>query len=419
MPASTSGAGVRAVDVFAEFEKNLVPFKKLVHEAIDQVASERTCTHCLAHEGVDAAVRSAVRVLLTGAAGFIGGRVCAALRADGHEVVAVDAHARRRARLGAELPDGLSPGRRPRRRRAGAAARRCRRGVPSGRRRGCRASTPPTRRPTPATTTTAQRYCWREMFAGRMSAAGAGVVDGGLRAGRLRRARCTVSSTRCRAPAPISTPACSSTAARSAVRNWRGGWSARTRRCGRAACTRRARPRRSTTRWRGRSPTGGSVVALRYHNVYGPGMPRDTPYSGVAAIFRSSLERGEAPRVFEDGGQMRDFVHVDDVAAANVAAVGSELGGFLPRSTSARAGRSRSWRSPPGCARPAGDRRPWSPGSTAAATSATSSPTRRRRPRSLGFRATIDPLDGLRRVRVRPAAGVTAWTSNRRGILAG
>ena len=67
--------------------------------------------------------------------------------------------------------------------------------------------------------------------------------------------------------------------------------------------------------------TGGSVVALRYHNVYGPGMPRDTPYSGVAAIFRSSLEKGEPPRVFEDGGQMRDFVHVDDVAAANVAAM--------------------------------------------------------------------------------------------------
>ncbi|KAA0110695.1 NAD-dependent epimerase/dehydratase family protein [Mycolicibacterium sp. P1-5] len=75
--------------------------------------------------------------------------------------------------------------------------------------------------------------------------------------------------------------------------------------------------------------TGGSVVALRYHNVYGPGMPRDTPYSGVAAIFRSSLEKGEPPRVFEDGGQMRDFVHVDDVAAANVASVRSEAGGFL------------------------------------------------------------------------------------------
>jgi dTDP-L-rhamnose 4-epimerase len=66
---------------------------------------------------------------------------------------------------------------------------------------------------------------------------------------------------------------------------------------------------------------GAAAVALRYHNVYGPGMPRDTPYSGVAAMFRSSLERGEPPQVFEDGGQMRDFVHVDDVARANLAAM--------------------------------------------------------------------------------------------------
>lgn len=62
--------------------------------------------------------------------------------------------------------------------------------------------------------------------------------------------------------------------------------------------------------------TGGRVTALRFHNVYGPGMPRNTPYAGVAAIFRSMLERGETPRVFEDGGQRRDFVHVRDVAAA-------------------------------------------------------------------------------------------------------
>ncbi|MFD5703842.1 NAD-dependent epimerase/dehydratase family protein [Streptomyces lasiicapitis] len=62
--------------------------------------------------------------------------------------------------------------------------------------------------------------------------------------------------------------------------------------------------------------TGGRAVSLRYHNVYGPGMPRDTPYAGVAALFRSALARGEAPRVFEDGGQRRDFVHVRDVAAA-------------------------------------------------------------------------------------------------------
>lgn len=66
--------------------------------------------------------------------------------------------------------------------------------------------------------------------------------------------------------------------------------------------------------------TGGSVASLRYHNVYGPGMPRDTPYAGVAAIFTSALRRGEAPRVFEDGGQRRDFVHVRDVAAATVLA---------------------------------------------------------------------------------------------------
>jgi dTDP-L-rhamnose 4-epimerase len=63
------------------------------------------------------------------------------------------------------------------------------------------------------------------------------------------------------------------------------------------------------------------VIALRYHNVYGPRMPRDTPYAGVASIFRSAIERGESPQVFEDGAQQRDFVHVSDVARANVAAL--------------------------------------------------------------------------------------------------
>ncbi|KHK98286.1 NAD-dependent dehydratase [Microbacterium mangrovi] len=67
--------------------------------------------------------------------------------------------------------------------------------------------------------------------------------------------------------------------------------------------------------------TGGRAALLRYHNVYGPRMPRDTPYAGVAAIFRSSLAAGRAPQVFEDGGQRRDFVHVRDVAAANLAAL--------------------------------------------------------------------------------------------------
>ena len=66
---------------------------------------------------------------------------------------------------------------------------------------------------------------------------------------------------------------------------------------------------------------GGRAIGLRYHNVYGPGMPRNTPYAGVAALFRSALARGQAPRVFEDGAQRRDFVHVRDVAAANLAAL--------------------------------------------------------------------------------------------------
>ncbi|MCW2839827.1 MAG: NAD-dependent dehydratase [Aeromicrobium sp.] len=75
------------------------------------------------------------------------------------------------------------------------------------------------------------------------------------------------------------------------------------------------------------------TIALRYHNVYGPGMPADTPYAGVAAIFRSSIARGEAPRVFEDGGQVRDFVHARDVARANVLAieqVGAHPAGLTP-----------------------------------------------------------------------------------------
>jgi dTDP-L-rhamnose 4-epimerase len=66
---------------------------------------------------------------------------------------------------------------------------------------------------------------------------------------------------------------------------------------------------------------GATVVALRYHNVYGPRMPRDTPYAGVASIFRSAIAAGRPPEVFEDGGQTRDFVHVRDVAEANALAL--------------------------------------------------------------------------------------------------
>ncbi|MFJ6574089.1 NAD-dependent epimerase/dehydratase family protein [Streptomyces sp. NPDC091292] len=67
--------------------------------------------------------------------------------------------------------------------------------------------------------------------------------------------------------------------------------------------------------------TGSTAVSLRYHNVYGPRMPRDTPYAGVASFFRSALEHGEPPRVFEDGAQRRDFIEVRDVATANTTAL--------------------------------------------------------------------------------------------------
>jgi dTDP-L-rhamnose 4-epimerase len=56
-------------------------------------------------------------------------------------------------------------------------------------------------------------------------------------------------------------------------------------------------------------------------------MPRDTPYAGVASIFRSSYAAGRPPRVFEDGGQRRDFVHVRDVARANLSALTAAASG--------------------------------------------------------------------------------------------
>ena len=100
-----------------------------------------------------------------------------------------------------------------------------------------------------------------------------------------------------------------------------------------------------------REHAGVTVTALRYHNVYGPRMPRDTPYAGVASIFRSALERGEAPRVFEDGGQRRDFVHVRDVARANALRVDRAHRRSTARSTSRADSRTpcSTWRprSPP------------------------------------------------------------------------
>ena len=75
--------------------------------------------------------------------------------------------------------------------------------------------------------------------------------------------------------------------------------------------------------------SGGTAVALRYHNAYGPHLPQGTPYAGVASLFRSALEKGQAPRVFEDGRQARDFVHVSDLARANLLAFDGGTPGTL------------------------------------------------------------------------------------------
>lgn len=68
---------------------------------------------------------------------------------------------------------------------------------------------------------------------------------------------------------------------------------------------------------------GIEAVALRLFNVYGPGQSLSNPYTGVLAIFASRLSNGHPPMIFEDGKQRRDFVHVQDVAAAFLLALGS------------------------------------------------------------------------------------------------
>ena len=63
------------------------------------------------------------------------------------------------------------------------------------------------------------------------------------------------------------------------------------------------------------------TVALRFFNVYGPRQALGNPYTGVLAIFASRYLNGRPPLVNEDGRQRRDFVHVQDVVRACVAAL--------------------------------------------------------------------------------------------------
>lgn len=66
---------------------------------------------------------------------------------------------------------------------------------------------------------------------------------------------------------------------------------------------------------------GLPVTALRFFNIYGTRQALSNPYTGVAAVFASRMLNGKQPLIFEDGEQMRDFVHVDDVVHANLLAM--------------------------------------------------------------------------------------------------
>lgn len=80
------------------------------------------------------------------------------------------------------------------------------------------------------------------------------------------------------------------------------------------------------------------VVALRYFNVFGSRQAVSNPYTGVAAIFAARLLNHHRPLIFEDGGQLRDFVHVSDIVQANILAM--EKSGADGQAVNIGAGRS-------------------------------------------------------------------------------
>jgi dTDP-L-rhamnose 4-epimerase len=58
------------------------------------------------------------------------------------------------------------------------------------------------------------------------------------------------------------------------------------------------------------------AVALRFFNIYGSRQALSNPYTGVAAIFSGRMLAGQVPAIYEDGHQLRDFVHVSDIVQA-------------------------------------------------------------------------------------------------------
>ena len=69
------------------------------------------------------------------------------------------------------------------------------------------------------------------------------------------------------------------------------------------------------------------TFALRYQNVYGPGQSLHNPYTGILAIFSNLARTSRKIRIFEDGAESRDFVHVGDVVRATKACITTSAGG--------------------------------------------------------------------------------------------
>lgn len=77
----------------------------------------------------------------------------------------------------------------------------------------------------------------------------------------------------------------------------------------------------------GGAALGLGAIALRYQNVYGPGQSLKNPYTGILSIFSTLLLQGKDVNIFEDGKESRDFVFIDDVVAATIAAIDSDVTG--------------------------------------------------------------------------------------------
>jgi dTDP-L-rhamnose 4-epimerase len=70
------------------------------------------------------------------------------------------------------------------------------------------------------------------------------------------------------------------------------------------------------------------AVALRFFNIYGSRQALNNPYTGVAAIFSGRMLGGQTPLIYEDGRQLRDFVHVSDIVQACCLAMSSDAANF-------------------------------------------------------------------------------------------